>query len=24
VPGYGLVSDNSNGDNTLLAYPATE
>jgi hypothetical protein len=23
VPGYGLVSDNSNGDDTLLAYPAT-
>lgn len=23
VPGYGLVSDSSNGDNTLLAYPAT-
>jgi hypothetical protein len=23
VPGYGLVRDDSNGDNTLLAYPAT-
>lgn len=23
VPGYGLVRDDSNGDNWLLAYPAT-